>query len=213
MITKKKFAQIFGVFTALTVGFVVIANVCVTAQGRGSFATITDVPEAPVAMVLGAAVYPDGHASPVLVDRLTTALHLYQNGIVRTILVTGDNGSNRYDEVTVMRDWLYAHGVNPKDVVRDHAGFRTLDSMVRAVRVFRVRKVIVCTQKFHMARSLFLARHAGLEAVGAESDLTRYHGAQWFFVRELVARSVAFLDVYVTHRGPRYLGPEIPIAS
>ncbi len=193
---------------------VAAANAVVLTQGAaGAYARPNEVPARPVAIVLGARVWDDGTPSDVLEDRLATALALYRRGAVRHILVTGDNGSNRYDEVTVMQRWLLDRGVDPKAVVRDHAGFRTHDSMVRAVEVFGVRRAVVCTQRFHMARSLFLARAAGIDAVGALSDRRRYRGRVKNALRELVARAVAVGDVWVWRRRPRFLGPRIPIGA
>ncbi len=208
----RRVARLAGALAAGVVALVVAANaVVLTVGGRGVYERGEAVPARPVAIVLGARVWRDGTPSDVLEDRLAVALDLYRAGRVRRILVTGDNGSNRYDEVTVMQRWLLARGVDPKHVVRDHAGFRTLDSMERAARVFQVRHAVVCTQRFHMARSLFLARHAGLDAVGAVADGRRYRGRARFAIREVGARAMAVVDAWVLRRGPRFLGPPIPI--
>jgi len=192
--------------------FVAAANAHVLRVGReGTYARVADVPPRAVAIVLGARVFADGTPSLVLEDRLATALDLYRLGKVRRILVTGDNGSNQYDEVTVMQRWLVARGVDAAHVQRDHAGFRTLDSMARAAQVFRVRHAVVCTQRFHLARSVFLARRYGLDAVGAEADRRVYLDARRDAAREVIARAVAFSDVYITRRRPRFLGEQIPL--
>lgn len=203
-----------GLAAALGVGagFVALCNAIVLWEGaRGVYARAEEVPPRAVALVLGARVYSDGRPSPVLEDRLAVAHALYRRGAVRKVLVTGDNGREDYDEVTNMRNWLVARGVPERDVVRDHAGFRTWDSMVRAVKVFRVRHVVVCTQRFHMARSLYLARAAGLDAVGVEADQRPYGGRLRFAVREVFARTAAVIDARVLHRNPRFLGPVIPV--
>lgn len=75
-----------------------------------------EVSPAPVAMVLGAAAW-GGKPSPFLAGRLDVAARLYQLGKVRAILVTGDNSRKNYDEPTVMRDYLKAHGVPEAKVV------------------------------------------------------------------------------------------------
>jgi SanA protein len=208
----RRVARLAGALAAGVVALVVAANaVVLTVGGRGVYERGEVVPARPVAIVLGARVWRDGTPSDVLEDRLAVALDLYRAGRVRRILGPGDNGANRYDEVTVMQRWLLARGVDPKHVVRDHAGFRTLDSMERAARVFQVRHAVVCTQRFHMARSLFLARHAGLDAVGAVADRRRYRGRARFAIREVGARAMAVVDAWVLRRGPRFLGPPIPI--
>jgi SanA protein len=201
-----------GVGLVGAAAFVAAANAHVLrVGGEGTYARVADVPPRAVAIVLGARVFADGTPSLVLEDRLATALDLYRRGKVRRILVTGDNGSNQYDEVTVMQRWLVARGVVPAHVQRDHAGFRTLDSMARAAQVFRVRHAVVCTQRFHLARSVFLARRYGLDAVGAEADRRVYLDARRDATREVIARAVAFSDVYITRRRPRFLGEQIPL--
>jgi SanA protein len=201
-----------GVVSALGVGVIATTNALVLrAAEHRVFETPAEVPYRPVAIVPGARVYASGNPSPVLEDRLATALELYRRGAVRRILVTGDNGAATYDEVTVMKRWLVARGVPDEHVVRDHAGFRTLDSMVRAVKVFQVERAVVCTQRFHLARSMFLARRYGLDAVGAEADRRPYPKALRDALREVAARAVAVSDVFITRRRPRFLGEQIPL--
>jgi SanA protein len=71
----------------------------------------------------------------------------------------------------------------------------------------------VCTQDFHLPRALFLARRAGIDAVGLAAVEPTWSAAGWNRVRERLAQAGAVLDSYVLHRGPRFLGPPIPIAG
>ena len=162
------------------------------------------------ALVLGAGVGPDHTPSPVLHDRLETALALYRGGRVRRILVSGDHGRASYDETNTMRRWLEARGVPHRDVFMDHAGFDTYSSMWRAKHVFGATKVIVVTQRFHLARSIYLARAMGMEAEGAAADRRGYRGIVWLELREVASRTKAALDVATQHR-PRHTGPPISL--
>jgi SanA protein len=164
-----------------------------------------------VAIVLGARVYADGSPSPILEDRLATARDLYLRGQVRKVIVSGDHSLGDYDEVNAMHAWLVARGVPSRDVFLDHAGLRTWDTMARAARVFGVRDAVVCTQRFHLARSVFLAERTGIDAVGAVADRRRYRSARFDRVREFFARNRAVLDGYLPGSRPRHLGPPIPI--
>jgi SanA protein len=182
--------------------------------GRAAPRTFRDVATTPartVAIVPGALVYAHGEPSPVLEDRLESARALYAAGRVRRILVSGDHAHDGYDEVNAMHRWLVTHGVPSDDVFLDHAGLRTLDTMVRAAEVFRVRDAIVCTQAFHLPRALFLAEYAGIDAVGFVSDRRTYLSRRVDAARELFARSRAVTDRYVLHTRPRYLGSAMPI--
>lgn len=171
------------------------------------------VPPRTVAIVPGCRVYADGTPSATLEDRLTAALELYEAGKVGRILVSGDHGRRGYDEVNAMHAWLVSRGVPEEAVFLDHAGFRTLDTMQRAARVFEVRDAVVCTQEFHLARSIFLAREAGIDAVGYVADRRVYPARRANEARETIARARAVLDVYVLHTGPERLGRPIPITG
>ena len=172
-----------------------------------------EAPPAPVALVLGARVWPSGKPSASLRDRLDAARWLWSQGKVQKVLVSGDNGQAAYNEVGAMRRWLIDHGVPSKVIYMDHAGFRTYDSMQRAARVFGVTEAIICTQAFHLPRSIFLARHAGIKAWGVAAN-QRMYAARWKNqLREAAARTIAVGDALVWGRTPKFLGPKVPITG
>jgi SanA protein len=188
------------------------ANLWVTRAAEARiYASAAEAPARPVAIVLGARVWSSGEPSHSLADRLQAALELYEAGKVEKILVTGDNGQDHYNEVQAMFTWLVARGVPGDRIYADHAGFRTLDSMERAAHIFGVREAVICTQEFHLARSIFLAREAGIDAVGLVSDKRVYAVRYKNAAREFVARSKAFADVYILNTQPRHMGEKIPI--
>ena len=186
------------------------AKLAADAHGR-IFSDIAAVPSEPVAIVFGAFVSPSGVLSPGLQARVDAGLALYRAGKVRKILMTGDNGSFHYDEVTPMKNYAVQNGVPARDVVRDYAGFRTLDSCYRAKMIFQVDRAILVTQAFHLPRCLYLARHAGIEAVGYTAQDT-FSRTELDSVkrRELYASLEAMLDVAIG-RAPRFLGQPEPI--
>ena len=191
-----------------------IFNLCVAAVSTDRvYVSSEAVPERYAAIVLGALVYPSGRPSYVLWDRLASALALYRQRKVKKILVTGDHGASRYDEVTAMYRWLRERDVAEPDIFMDHAGFRTYDSMARAAKVFDVEEAVICTQAFHLSRALFLADAFGIDAVGLVSDRRRYRHHYINHAREFFARTVAVLDAYVWYREPRFLGARIAISG
>ena len=171
--------------------------------GQADVRAADDVDRAPVALVLGAGLRPDGSPSVYLARRLDAARELYEDGVVDVVLVSGDNGTAQYDEPTAMLDWLVAHGVPADDVVRDHAGFDTHDSCVRAHDVFGVRDAVVVTQDYHLRRALFSCSAAGMSVtgVGVSSQSVRPVQAFIWRVRELPASWRAAWDA-VTGRSP-----------
>lgn len=169
---------------------------------------LDSVPRAPVGLVLGAKVHPDGTPSAFLAARLELAKRLYDAGKVRALLVSGDHARWEYDEPGAMRRWLVEHGVPAEKVVLDHAGFDTYDSCLRAHRVFGVDQAIVVTQSFHIARAVTLCREVGIDAVGVgDASVSRFERS-WArgAMREYGAGVKALYDI-ATRREPVFLGP------
>jgi vancomycin permeability regulator SanA len=183
------------------------AVVWVRSQSDGHVYSERDVPPAPVALVLGAQVDPDGTPSPFLAARLEVARRLYLAGKVQVVLVSGDHMNWDYDEPEAMRVWLSQHGVPSGKIVRDYAGFDTYDSCARAVRIFGVHRAIVVTQAYHVARAVMLCRHLGLDADGVGDETMRQFTIPWLVnsTREDGACVKAAVDV-ASGRDPVYLG-------
>ena len=169
-----------------------------------------DVPPAPVALVLGAAVSPEGIPSPFLAGRLDVAQRLYAAGKVRVIVASGDGMAPEYNEPEAMRRYLLAAGVPDDRIVTDHAGFDTYDSCVRIQRVFNVSELVVVTQGYHLPRAVATCRRLGLTAVGVGDETARQYRRAWRrgAVRDQVACVKTVLDL-VTSRDP-VLGPRDP---
>ncbi|WBB79307.1 YdcF family protein [Micromonospora sp. WMMD882] len=179
------------------------------AQGR--VFTAATVPEAPVALVLGTKVYPDGTPSPFLAGRLEIARTLLTTGKVGAILVSGDNMNHDYNEPEAMRRWLVDRGVPADKVVLDHAGFDTYDSCARAKRIFGVDRATVVTQAFHVPRAVTVCRQLGVETYGVGDETARAYDRTWRIsaTREHLAAVKAALDV-LSGRDPAHLGPREP---
>jgi len=163
-------------------------------------------------LVLGARVWADGTLSHMLEDRIRRGVSLYQDGASPVIVVSGDHGQEEYDEVAAMKQYAVDHGVPSEAVFMDHAGFSTYDSMYRARDVFRAKKVIIVTQRYHMFRALYIARQLGLEAYGVTSDYRPYASQLRNSLREFLAR---FKDYFkcMANPEPTYLGTPIPLSG
>ena len=165
-------------------------------------ADLARVPATPVALVLGAQVYPSGRPSPFLAGRLDLAKRLYDAGLVEVLLVSGDNGAREYDEPAAMRRYLVDAGVPADRVVTDHAGFDTYDSCSRAQRIFGVERLTVVTQDYHLPRAVATCRALGLDAVGIGD--TGFRGTEAWLrgtFRDQVACVKTVVDL-VTRRDP-----------
>lgn len=145
--------------------------------------------------------------------RLETAAKLYQSGMIDYVLVSGDNATIYYNEPAVMLKDLVSAGVPKECIVQDFAGFRTLDSVVRSQKVFGEEKVTVISQRFHVERALFLARHYNIAAIGfCADDVDTFYGLKTM-VREHFARVKLFIDLYILDTQPKFLGDPIEIPS
>jgi SanA protein len=188
-------------------GFVGLTNMAVLASARANVFDSTDrVPAEPVALVLGSAPYLNGVKNPFLEHRLDAAAELYRKGKVAKVLASGDNSTKAYDEPTAMKAGLVERGVPEAAIVLDYAGFRTLDSVVRAHRIFGVDHCIIVTDDFHIARALYIAQKEGLDAIGLQSAPVPSSVSPWTGVREIGARTQAWIDLVVLHKSPRLLG-------
>ncbi len=212
----RRFPKTAGALSGLAVLIVLVvvgSNLYILLSTSGeSTSKVDQVPAAEVAIVPGALVQPDGKMSVMLADRVKDAARLWHAGKVKKILVSGDHHTWAYDEPDTMRKALVAHGVPPRDVFEDHAGFDTWATMTRARSIFNVRNAVVVTQGFHMPRALFLAGAAGIHATGLTSDLHTYgYQLKKSEVREVFSRVKAIADV--TLDTPAMAGKRIPIQT
>ncbi len=189
---------------------VVLALPLVWVQGVGQtrVRSLSTAGPAPVALVFGAGLRPDGSPSTYLRRRLDAAKHLLDDGRVQVILVSGDNGTPHHDEPTAMRDYLTGQGVPADRIVLDYAGFDTHDTCVRAHDVFGVDAAVLLTQSYHLRRALFSCGAAGIAStgVGVSAESVQPRQALNWRLREVPASYKAWWDA-LTGREPVYRGP------
>ncbi len=148
-------------------------------------------------LVLGAGLNANGGPGAMLRDRLDTAIYLYEQGYARTILLSGDNGSVEYDEVTAMLNYVLEAGVPASAVFCDYAGFSTYDSLYRAKYVFGAQRIIVVTQEYHLYRALYIGNALNLTVYGAAANQNYYLGQLMRNLREIVARDKDLIKSYL----------------
>ncbi len=165
----------------------------------------SEAPAAPVALVFGAGLS-GSEPSPLLAERLDTAVALYRQGKVKRILVSGDNSDRYHDETEAMRRYAVDQGVPPADLLQDDWGLSTYDSCVRAREVFHLDQVLLVTQRFHLPRATFIANSVGLDARGVPADPASRQGSP-YALRELVSRPLALGMVLLR---PRPAGGDQP---
>ena len=193
-----------------------VINIWMVNSVRGYiYSDIEAVPARTTVLVPGSMTY-GTTLSHVLHDRVVSGIALVEKGKGQKLLLSGDHGQIRYDEVNAMRLFVLenAPSVPQENIFMDHAGFNTWDSMYRARDVFEAKDLIIVTQKFHMARAVCIARSLGIDAVGYEVNQNRFSKTtlRYWNVREYFARVKAFLSMVVKPK-PRYLGEKIPVSG
>ena len=176
------------------------------------YSDLNDLPEKYTVIVPGARVYKNS-ISLVARDRIAAAAECLSSGKAERVLISGDHGRKGYDEVRMHMQKAYA--VEDSKIFMDHAGFSTYETMYRADSIFCVKDAIVVTQKFHAARSVYIARKMGMDVVAYEApEIAKFSKSlhmSWN-IRESLARVKTFFLVLFRAK-PTYLGEKIPIGG
>jgi len=155
--------------------------------------SILTVPETPVAIVFGAGLAADQVPSPMLAERLDTAIALYRAGKVKKLLVSGDTSDRYHDETSAMLRYATSQGLPKADLLADFAGFSTYDTCVRAKDAFGVDSATLVSQEFHLPRALYIANSLGIHAYGVAAD----RGSSLRYgIREVISRPLAMATVW-----------------
>lgn len=202
-------AAVLGI-AGLAVGHLAIQQ----AASDRTYDSAEQLPHREAALVLGCArTLPNGRTNLYFRYRITAAAALYHSGKVEYLIVSGDNHRHDYDEPTDMRDALIAAGVPADRVYRDYAGFRTLDSVVRAREIFGQTELIIVSQAFHNRRAIFIARERGIDAVAYNArDVESINGLRTQ-LREQLAKLKTVLDIWLFNTQPKHLGPPVALGG
>jgi len=175
------------------------------------FKDINQIPARKVGLVLGTIkLMNTGKMNSFFKHRIEAAAKLYHAKKIKFILVSGDNHIEGYDEASDMRDELVKLNVPKNKIYLDYAGFRTLDSVVRAKHVFGLNEIIIISQTNHVKRAIYLARKHGLDAIGYEAKRVGGRWGKKDRLREALARVKAVFDVCLGVE-PKFYGPKITV--
>lgn len=209
-----RLAMVLASVTVAAIALMICADrACMRAADDSVFTSISAVPQRQVGLVLGTSKE-TRHGKPNLHfnQRIEAAAALYKAGKVRHLLVSGDNHIATYNEPDDMRTALITAGVPASAITCDYAGFHTLDSIVRAREIFGLSRCTIISEEFHCPRALWIARQHGLDAIAfAAPDVGLKSWSLRADLREQLARSWCAVELYVLHRGPKFLGPREPI--
>ena len=184
----------------------------IAARGR-ILADASGVSRCDIALVLGTSSRVGKFANPFFEGRMDAAAALWHAGKVKHFLLSGDNSEKYYDEPTAMKSALLSRGLPENAMTLDYAGFRTLDSLVRAREVFGVSRLIVVSDGWHLPRALFLAGSAGLDATGFSSAEVPWKWSARTRIREWISRVKAVADVFILQTKPKFLGERVTLPA
>lgn len=196
-----------GIVTAVMLSIVLWANYLIAECAGAVMDDVGQVPPQRVGLVLGCSKTANGRPNRFYHNRIKACHELFANGTISKILVSGDNSRRDYDEPSDMKADLMSLGIPAADIVCDYAGFSTLDSVIRARKVFGIQQCVVISQRFHCERAVYIARHNDLDLIGyAAADVDGAVAAR-VYLREYLARAKAWLDINLFGRQPKFLGP------
>ena len=210
---RKRILWFLGIALVLAATLTLVCNVKVKkcAEGR-MYQNASEIPYRRVGIVLGTTpTRKNGNPNLYYQYRMEAAAKLYFTGKISYIIVSGDNHKHEYNEPECMRRSLVALGVPDSVIYSDYAGFRTFDSMVRCKEVFGQDSVTVISQGWHNERALYIAQHAGLDAIAfnaADIPMKPYYLKS--HAREMLAKVKVVLDV-AFHKQPKFLGEPVKV--
>ncbi|CZF86118.1 SanA/YdcF family protein [Grimontia marina] len=206
----------FVIMTVIVASLVAIAamDFWVTFQAKDRiYNTVDNTPSRHIGLVLGTSKYIGRTLNPYYTYRIEAAQQLYLNNKVDVMLLSGDNAHRSYNEPwTMKRDMLKA-GISDDRIFLDYAGFRTLDSIIRAKKVFDADEFTLVTQAFHCERALFIADYYDIDAICLAVPSPGGTAGMKIRARETLARVKAVLDIYVLNEQPKFLGPKESIST
>jgi len=203
---------LWGILLLLVSIFIIDAVVSYS-QKSHCYTEMEIIPQNHVGLLLGTSKkVRGGNPNLYYMYRIVAAAELYHKGKVKKIICSGDNGTLEYNEPIAMKQDLVSRGVSEADVFLDYAGFRTLDSVVRARAIFGQESYTIISQAFHNERALFIARKKGINAIAYSAQDVSNRSKWKLVIREKLARVKMLLDL-VTNKKPKFLGEQVVIPS
>jgi SanA protein len=206
----KKYFKIILYLAIIGLVAIVSVNYYVKSSTKKNiYYSIKKFPKNDVGIIFGAGINGD-QPSKYLKDRLDAGISLYKANRINKILLSGDNGSDEHDELTVMKNYCFNHGVDTTKIFIDYAGFDTYSTMYRAKHIFNIKKATLISQEYHLNRAIYIGQKLGIKSVGYSANNGEYLGYKYVTFREYGSIFKSFFDV-LRNREPHFLGNPIDI--
>lgn len=203
---------LFALFLLLSIGAIFVSDYLTVSQTQDKiYNSLEEIPTNKVGLVLGTSKYiSDGRLNWFYTKRINAVADLYRANKIENIIVSGDNSTQQYNETDTMKEDLIALWIPEEKIYGDYAGFRTLDSVVRAKEIFGQESYTIVTQEFHLQRAIYIAQSQGINAIGYEARDVPVRLAPRVWIRERLARVKMMLDIIVW-KEPKFWGDKIEI--
>jgi len=204
------FLCIFGLFILMLIIGCYLYVECVS--DTHTYRNVEDVPHNRVGLVLGTNPISrySGRRNPYYDYRIEATVELYKAGKIERVLISGDNRHKSYSEPDLMKNDLIEAGIPEHHIYLDFAGFRTLDAIVRAKKVFGLNEFTVISQKFHNERAICLAKWQDMSVVGFNARDVSVRGGLKVHIRECLSRVKLIIDMLIDKQ-PHFLGEKIEV--
>ncbi|HVG46685.1 MAG TPA: YdcF family protein [Rubellimicrobium sp.] len=131
-----------------------------------------------VALILGAAVWPDGTPSPTLRRRTLHAAALWHRGEIQALIPCGGLGLHPPTEAEAMRDLLLSEGIPAEAIRLEDRSRDTLENIRFALPILAdlgATQALIVTDATHAPRARMIARRLGLPAASSSPSLRGGH--------------------------------------
>lgn len=188
------------------IGFVILmsANFFILKNAKQMYSPV-ETPTSSLAIIFGGGMKNNGtEMSDMQWDRVSVGAELFKAGKVEQLMITGDDGWFKHDEISAMRARLIELGVPVEKISADPHGYRTYESCLRETSLYNVTSAIVISQSFHLPRIQYLCEHFGMHTILVQADRREYES--WWIqnAREWLARVKAVLQVEITKPAPMW---------
>lgn len=203
---KASIILVFSGLLLIVINYGLISNY----SNSNLYDKIETVPFNQVGLLLGtSSKNRQGYTNQYFSSRINAAVELYKNNKINFIIVSGDNSTPNYNEPEQMKKALIKNNIPEKAIYTDYAGFSTIDSILRANKIFGQASFTVISQKFHNQRAIFIAQKNEINAIGYNAKNINSSNLNLYF-REFLARIKARIEV-TFKRNPKFLGEPIQI--
>ena len=153
---------------------------------------------ADVAVVFGGRVYRSGNLSPPLADRVRSAAQLYEQGLVRYVIMSGGPGLGKVHETDAMQRYAVELGVPADRILIDREGLSTratVNNTLPIIREYQFTRVLAVSNYYHLPRIKLCFQRAGQQVFTVPSGHTfGFRMRPFQLAREVVALWAYYLE-------------------